>query len=184
MHPPYRRSRAKPGRAAGHEEAMTEAEARRGLIRLYILQAQHYNANAPPAGAGPGAAAAAEDDPPPAMGPERGEEAAYVEGLVASAERVSGCGCAELLAAGYALRRWAQRRPLAEQHTWARATACPHVTLVDGLASAEFTGTRAARDWYTLAATLRRVTLDGSSRTPVINDYVIEWVEENSDYLV
>jgi hypothetical protein len=126
----------------------------------------------------------AADDRDLATALDGSDERTYAEALVANAQRVSGCSYAELLAAGYALRQWVQRRPLAEQATWLRATQCPHVTLVDGLAAADFTGPRAARDWYTLAAALRRVTLDGHSRIPVLNDYVIDWIKENTAYLV
>jgi len=157
------------------------------LVRLYLLQAEecnrasgemssHWDEAALP---GEGAA----DDRDLATALDGSDERTYAEALVANAQRVSGCSYAELLAAGYALRQWVQRRPLAEQATWLRATQCPHVTLVDGLAAADFTGSRAARDWYTLVAALRRVTLDGHSRIPVINDYVIDWIEENTSYL-
>ncbi len=159
------------------------------LIRLYLLQAEECNRlssevsshwdEAPP----PGEEAAA-DHAPASATPAASEERTYVEALVANAQRVSGCTCAELLAAGYALRQWVQRRPLADQATWLRASQCPHVTLVDGLAAADFSGSRPARDWFDLVAALRRVTLNGPVRIPVINDYVINWVETNNHYLI
>jgi hypothetical protein len=159
------------------------------LVRLYLLQADECNRvsgevssqweEAPPAGDG------AEPEVRDAAALlAAGDERTYAEALIANAQRVSGCSCAELLAAGYALRQWVQRRSLADQASWLRATQCPHVTLVDGLAAADFTGHRAARDWYLLVATLRGVTLDGQARVPVINDYVIDWIEGNTTYLV
>jgi hypothetical protein len=167
---------------------MDDETGRRMLVRLYLLQAEEYNRASgevsshwdEAALSGDGAA----DDPELSTALDGSEERTYAEALVANARRVSGCNYDELLAAGYALRQWVQRRPLAEQATWLRATQCPHVTLVDGLAAADFTGPRAARDWYTLAAALRRVTLDGHSRIPVLNDYVIDWIKENTTYLV
>ena len=68
---------------------------------------------------------------------EFADQTTYVLSLVTTACQVSGCNCTDLLAAGYALRQWAQRRPLVEQNAWPRGTRCPHVTLVDGLAGAE-----------------------------------------------
>jgi hypothetical protein len=160
----------------GRRWTVSEESACRTLIRLYVLQAEQRDL-----GAG-GWPPLADDDPGPEVTPT--PETAYAAGLVADARQASGCSCAELLAAGYALRQWGQRRSLAEQQAWHRAGQCPHLTLVDGLASAAFTGPLVARDWYTLAATLRRVTLPGSSRTHLINDYVIEWFEEHTGYLV
>jgi hypothetical protein len=138
--------------------------------------------------AGPPAEETAADDPAAArrtrqLSADPTDEATYVAGLVASARQATGCSCEELLAAGYALRQWMQRRSLAEQQAWSRGARCPHVTLIDGLAGAEFTGTGAARAWYSLVAVLRRLVLRGKSRVPVINDYVIDWIEENTIYL-
>jgi hypothetical protein len=159
------------------------------LVRLYLLQAEECNQASSEVAAhweeAPLAGDGAVPDPPAASATlDMGEERTYVEALIADAQRASGCSCDELLAAGYAMRQWVQRRPLADQTAWLRATQCPHVTLVDGLAGADFAGHRAARDWYTLAATLRRVTLDGEVRVPLINDYVLDWIEENTHYLV
>lgn len=161
---------------------------RQTLVRLYLLQADECN-RASSAGAThrdeaplPGDGEAA-DHPASSAALDVSEERASAEALISDALRVSGCSCAELLAAGYALRQWVQRRPLADQATWRRATQCPHVTLVDGLAGADFSGHRTARDWYTLAATLRRVTLAGDVRVPLINDYVLDWIEDNTNYL-
>ena len=173
----------------GQNAAMDDETECQTLVRLYLLQADECNrvsgevaahwdeAPLPGDGAGP-------DDPQAAALLAADDERTYAEALIANAQRVSGCSCAELLAAGYALRQWVQRRPLADQATWLRATQCPHVTLVDGLAAADFAGHRAARDWYILVAALRGVTLDGQTRIPVINDYVIDWVEDNTAYLV
>jgi hypothetical protein len=169
---------------------MSDEMGRQTLVRLYLLQAEECNRVS-------GEVAAHWDEVPlpgdgkEADGPvsvpelEESDERTYAEALIADAQRMSGCSCEELLAAGYALRQWVQHRPVSEQAAWLRATQCPHVTLVDGLAAADFSGHRAARDWYGLAALLRRVTLDGqASRVPVINDYVIDWVQENTSYLV
>lgn len=158
------------------------------LIRLYLLQAEECNRLSSEVSSHwdevplPGAEGA--DPALTAAPPDLSDERTYVEALVANARRVSGCNCAELLAAGYALRQWVQRRPLTDQATWLRASQCPHVTLVDGLAAADFTGSRPARDWFVLVAALRLVTLDGPVRIPVINDYVINWIETNSHYLI
>jgi hypothetical protein len=160
------------------------------LIRLYLLQAEECNRLSSEVSSHwdevpfPGEEGAVADPALAAAPPDASDERTYVEALVANAQRVSGCTCAELLAAGYALRQWVQRRPLADQSTWLRASQCPHVTLVDGLAAADFTGSRTARDWFVLVAALRLVTLDGPVRIPVINDYVINWVETNNHYLI
>ncbi len=166
---------------------MGEDQEYQTLIRLYLLQAEECNRLSSEVSShwdevpllGEESAA----DPAPAASLDVSDERTYVEALIANAQRVSGCNCAELLAAGYALRQWVQRRPLADQATWLRASQCPHVTLVDGLAAADFTGTRTARDWFVLVAALRLVTLDGPVRIPVINDYVLNWVETNNHYL-
>lgn len=159
------------------------------LVRLYLLQADESNRASGEVSAhwdealAPGDGEAADA---PASGPalDVSDERTYAEALIGHARRASGCSCADLLAAGYALRQWVQRRPLADQATWARATQCPHVTLVDGLAGADFTGSRAARDWYTLVAALRPITLGGAARVAVINDCVLDWIAENTEYLV
>ena len=171
------------------DAAMSDEVERQTLVRLYLLQAEECNRvsgevaahwdEAPLPGEGE-----AVDDPASSAVLDGSEERTYAEALIADAQRVSGCSCEELLAAGYALRQWVQRRPVMDQATWLRATQCPHVTLVDGLAAADFSGHRAARDWYSLAALLRRVVLDGHSRVPIINDYVLDWVQENTGYLV
>jgi hypothetical protein len=163
---------------------MIEDPACRTLIRLYLMQARACGMTTPDGGlarAEEGADDAARRARPAAA--ESADETTYILSLVTTACQVSGCNCADLLTAGYALRQWAQRRPLGEQHAWPRATRCPHVTLIDGLAGAEFAGARMARDWYGLAVALRRVALRGKSRAPVINDYVIDWIEENIHYL-
>jgi hypothetical protein len=167
---------------------MSEEMGRQTLVRLYLLQAEECNRVSGEVAAHwdeaplPGDGAA--DGPASSALLEESDERTYAEALIADAQRVSGCSCAELLAAGYALRQWVQHRSVPDQATWLRATQCPHVTLVDGLAAADFSGHRAARDWYSLAALLRRVTLDGHSRVPVINDYVLDWIQENTGYLV
>jgi hypothetical protein len=162
---------------------MTEDHICRTLVRLYLTQARECGMTTPEGGARAGEGADAGTRRAWFAAAEETDEAAYILGLVTTACQVTGCTCADLLAAGYALRQWAQRRTLAEQRAWARATRCPHVTLIDGLASAEFAGSRAERDWYTLAAVLRRVALRGPSRTPIINDYFIDWIEEHTSYL-
>ena len=163
---------------------MIEDPACRTLIRLYLMQARECGMTTPEGGLARAEEGADEGQRRARPAAESAEETTYTLSLVMTACQVSGCNCADLLAAGYALRQWAQRRPLAEQHAWPRATRCPHVTLVDGLAGAEFAGARAAdRAWYGLAVALRRVALRGKSRAPVINDYFIDWVEENTDYL-
>lgn len=166
---------------------MTEDTVCRTLVRLYQTQARECGMTAPETGT-PRPDEAADDDPGGArrarqLSADPADEAAYIMGLVNAACAQSGCSCADLLAAGYALRRWVQRRTLDEQRTWQRAHRCPHLTLIDGLAGAELAGAHGLRDWYVLAATFRRVTLRGDARGPVLHDCLIEWVEENPQHL-
>src|SRR5690349_19935218 len=121
MFPPYDRSHPPVHSGAGRQWTMSEEAACRTLIRLYVLQAEQRDLGTN------GWPTLGDDESGPEA--ELPAETTYVEGLVAGARQASGCSCAELLAAGYALRQWVQRRSLAEQRAWQRAGQCPHLTL-------------------------------------------------------
>ena len=155
------------------------------MVRLYLIQARLC-------GMTDGDAAGGEDPLPADEGGAaaravlRGtvDELSYARSLLSTALQATGCSAGELLAAGYALRRWAQLQSLSEQQRWWRATRCPHVTLIDGLAGPVAASGRDGAAWGGLVRALRRLALRGPDRVARINDHVIEWIEEHTGDLM